>query len=326
MDRLDTGASAARPHPWSLSSSSSSHAVTPKKRASLALKGHSSAGTILLDHDDGAAIVDKKPRLEPDAGVLVDRANVAHPAGSGSGRDVKPVVANDEIGETMAKLDKYMQMRVLLRKTPPDEYEPDHWETLDKLNAKIGRLSTQLSDLRNAAASSTSGSGGKGGGGGGGGGIAGGTGWHLDEAARQRLELERQEQGGGAVAMRPRGGDDAVADIMNTFSGFNPSSEGNDGEDPYDAMARIGNAARVRGVARTQEFDEFVKKALEGESFEGNANGAVSFFFFGPPSFVLALVETESDSLDHVESLSRCCRRKTRSQVAARMRWKDDDP
>lgn len=126
--------------------------------------------------------------------------------------------------------------------------------------------------------------------------------------------------------MRPRGGDDAVADIMNTFSGFNPSSEGNDGEDPYDAMARIGNAARVRGVARTQEFDEFVKKALEGESFEGNANGAVSFFFFGPPSFVLALVETESDSLDHVESLSRCCRRKTRSQVAARMRWKDDDP
>ncbi|GAA5899596.1 uncharacterized protein JCM6883_005269 [Sporobolomyces salmoneus] len=261
MDRLGTGSFSSRPK---LSSSSQEAAVIPKKR----LSAQGSAGNVFNDDNE---MVDKKPRLEPEAGVFSDRGNAPRPsaaAASGSG----PSKPANEIETTQAKIVKYGTMLRDLRALPTNKREPEHFQQIDAVNEKLGRLNARLVDLKKSAP--IGGFGGTGAGGG-----AGGTDWHLDSAARQRiqLELERQQQGVAAKQV----GNDVVAEVMAQFGGTrgggggamggdHPDTDGS--EDPYDAMNRDGGGARVRGVARTQEFDEFVQKALEGESFEGNAN------------------------------------------------------
>jgi len=66
---------------------------------------------------------------------------------------------------------------------------------------------------------------------------------------------------------------------MNQLSGIQngviPGAPSSDGVDPYDVAN--GGVGRRGAGPRGEEFDEFVKKALEGESFEGNANGELTF-------------------------------------------------
>ncbi|GAA5958411.1 hypothetical protein JCM3765_007868 [Sporobolomyces pararoseus] len=289
MDRLNTSGSKPRPS----TSQSSSHSQTsaggaggggggggglvPRKRASL--KAHSSAGTILTDDET----VDKKPRLDdvkPNARVLAELGNAPRQIG---GPDKSALAECDEI---VTKLEKYKRMAQELRSLPTDKREDNFFEQLDQVNSKVVRLEAVLRawerahgprPQRQAPAPAQPQAGGSGGGGGGG--IAGGTDWHLDQAVRQRMLLEEQQQQGGAIGAR-QGDNDVISDILAETSALGretgglgaPPSDDGSAEDPYDAMVRAGDGPRVRGVARTQEFEDFVAKAMEGESFEGNAN------------------------------------------------------
>ena len=289
MDRLNTSGSKPRP---STSQPSSSHSqgaaagggggLVPRKRASL--KAHSSAGTILTDDET----VDKKPRLEEDVKprVLADLGNAPRQIGRGPDKS-----ALGEIDSIVTKLDKYNGMAQELRSLSADKREENHYEQLDQVNAKVARLEAALTTWERTygprpqrqahpVPQQQPQAGGSGGGG-----IAGGTDWHLDPAARQRMLLEQQQQpGGGAIGAR-QGDNDLIADILAETSAVGrgagalgaPTSDDGSAEDPYDALLRAGDGPRVRGVAKTQDFDDFVKKAMEGESFEGNANGSSMF-------------------------------------------------
>jgi hypothetical protein len=298
MDRLDAGGHKSRPQPGGV--------VVPSKRASL--KGHSSAGNVFTDNEDES--IDKKPRIDhkPDARVLADLGNAPRPSGSAATADKSAI---DELKTIESKLAKYKTYEEELRVLPVDKREPDHYQQVDAVNSKVVRLEAALRTWERTNGPREQAQVG----GGGGGGVAGGTGWHLDEAARRRIELEQQLEAVRNLAADP------MAQVMAQASGSGngngagaaPSEAGS--EDPYDAMNRAGGGARVRGVARTEEFDEFVKKALEGESFEGNANGQL---LLAP----ICLTATDSH---HCSAHSRRCCRSSRSQFSTRMPSKHVD-
>jgi len=180
-----------------------------------------------------------------------------------------------------------------LRACEPEDRAADHWDQLDKINQKINTVLIRIGDWENVngprppvrqaqapvfppPARQDLGIGGSNGGGGGG--IAGGMGYHLPEETLQRLRLEQLRQG-GAAGLGGGAGGDAMARAMNQLSGIQngviPGAPSSDGVDPYDVAN--GGVGRRGAGPRGEEFDEFVKKALEGESFEGNANGELTF-------------------------------------------------
>ncbi|GAA5877102.1 hypothetical protein JCM16303_006167 [Sporobolomyces ruberrimus] len=272
MDQLT--ASDRKPQLPSMSGSSkgSGSFTVPKKRTSL--KPHSSAGIILDDDDDLLPLtVDKKPRLDvkPEVGVLADRGNAPRSSDSGVASAKTPA---EKIQSLEARVAKYQTFANELRSLPLHQREPNHFEELNTTNAKLARLSKELADCQLAngivprpfiASAGPSLALGGGVGGIGAGGVAGGTDWHLDEAARQRLALEQLRNG-----LDPN---DPMALVLAQASGSGiggvagPSSDGSN--DPHDMYA---GGRRMRAGTQGADFQEFCQKAVEGESFEGNAN------------------------------------------------------
>jgi len=307
----------------------------PKKRPSNGLKPHSSAGNLYTDDDFD---VDKKPKIDtkPEPGVLADRGNAPRSTGSNNGGGGRKTPA-EEIKSLEDKLQRFESFAKELRALKPAERESNHWDELDQTNQKINTVLIKISDwenvngprpsVRQAQAQAQApvfppparqdlGIGGSNGNAGGGG-VAGGMNYHFADDVLQRLRLEQLRQA-GAAGGAGGGGGDAMAQAMNQLSGIQggaiPGAPSSDGADPYDiANGAVGR--RAGAGPRGEEFDEFVKKALEGDSFEGNANGELSNLF----TFDL---EKFADLI--CLSSSRCCCLISRSQVTTRVYPKHD--
>ncbi|GAA5878832.1 hypothetical protein JCM1840_000729 [Sporobolomyces johnsonii] len=242
------------------SGSSASSSVVPKKRLFDA-KPHSSAGKVFDASEDEphtTTLADKKPKLAIEPRVFAERQN-AQPGTGGrtpaEEADVKSLEERLKICERIASE---------LRQLPRHEQMADHCAQLDKANGVIDYLKLQIRDWevkygpRSAPAHAA---------------RAPAVdvplpGYPANHAALANVQLlQKQYPGYQANAVAGSSTANAIDGVMDIFGTLPVPVPGGSEDDAEEAYWRNGPS-----VNTSEDFDHFIKKALEGESFEGNAN------------------------------------------------------
>ncbi|GAA5925394.1 hypothetical protein JCM10213_008780 [Rhodosporidiobolus nylandii] len=238
-----------------------------KKRTS-DLGPHSSAGDVYEDD-----VVDKKPKLDAaEPRVLADRLNAGPAAGPASGK-----TPAQEYKEIKDKLDRWREIADEINRMPPVRRTTSDYEDLDAANREIAVLQAKETSWRSrngvppgeaaraAAAPAVPAVPG----------IAhpaqipGAFPNYTAQAAARLAAVNANAQAGPSNGAAPGGlGYDPIGRAM--LAASQPGA----GALPANGDSDDDEAELWRQVApvSTEDFDNFFKRAVEGESFEGNAN------------------------------------------------------
>jgi hypothetical protein len=201
--------------------------------------------------DDADLALDKRPKLDAAPGVLAERRNEPQ-VGAASAVTVQPTFVEQQVyRDAKSALERFELLAEQLRNRPSAQRDAAYYDELDILNGHIAvnRRIVDNSKKRFGAA--------------------------IDPVA---IAQPRFAAGAAAVprafpaalgaypppgARGPAAGIDAAAAVLDHMSGSR-----NAADDDSEDEAMWNNFAPVTH----EDFDHFIKAALEGEGFEGNAN------------------------------------------------------
>ncbi|GAA6038972.1 hypothetical protein JCM8097_000134 [Rhodosporidiobolus ruineniae] len=261
----------------------------PKKRTS-DLGPRSSAGRLFEDDD----VVDKKPKLDVEPRVLADRKNAVSPVPDPDAGIAPHLREYKNIKE---KLKHWDEILAEMRAMPLSERDDEYFSTIDTGNAQISTLRKKEEDWRR---------------------MYGAPPAQYGAAVPQPAV---QNPFGDYVAQAAQAARDAVANAAaHTYGALGlgglggnavagPSNGRAGGADPIQAAMNAFSGARVGGAdagydsdeermwgqvgqVSSKDFDEFVKAAIEGDGFEGNANVNNAAKTLG--------LESQNDKLPHM--------------------------
>ncbi|GAA5865523.1 hypothetical protein JCM8547_001276, partial [Rhodosporidiobolus lusitaniae] len=243
----------------------------PKKRKS-DLKPTSSTGEV---YNDGSA--DKKPKLDVEPGVFAERQNAPLAGPSGAGAVGGKPAHIEELERINGKLDRWREARNTLNSLPAHAREVDHFEQLDRANREIQVLTNKEAAWR-AVHGALSGQAGA---------AAAPAAVVPPRPANQPAQLVPgawpYPANGAAGALAGLGAGtnaNAVAGPSNANAGtmaaalaaararFGGGGGGHD-DDMSDDERALWNSV---GNVSNEDWDKFVKNAVDSEDFEGNAN------------------------------------------------------